>query len=204
MGQKPFPREDKLQFIIKRIGEGASDAEIQEDLLKFGPSGRVPRGQRGIFGEVGIRTIRNIRQVYEVTKELIRTQTKEHDLTLGKADTEHLDQIQLLVQKWKNSFDTKHRPVDVYVLPPSYGVEQEKLFPYALDHCPSVNDEYQALLEKRSDYQAQASELKKSQSEQWRQTFIEMEGKLREALEMCLLSHEYSRHRCTLCSPGSR
>lgn len=204
MGQKPFPREDKLQFIIKRIGEGASDAEIQEDLLKFGPSGRVPRGQRGVFGEVGIRTIRNIRQVYEATKELTKTQTKERNLTLAKTDAEHLDEIQLLIQKWRNSFDTRHRPVDVYVLPPSYSVEQEKLFPYALDHCPSVNDEYQALLDKRSEYQAQLSELKKGQSAQWRQTFMKMGGNLRDALEMCLLSHEYSRHRCPLCSPSSR
>ena len=201
MGQKPFPRENKLQFIIKRIDEGASDAEIQEDLLEFGPSGRVPRGQHGVFGEVGIRTIRNIRQVYVVTKELIKTQTKGQDLAIGKANAEHLDAIQLLIQKWRNSFDTRFRTVDVYVLPPSYSVEQEKLFPYALVHCPSANDEYQALLEKRSEYQAQASELRKSQSEQWRQTFIEMEGKLRDALEMCLLSYEYSRHKCTVCTP---
>ena len=200
MGQKPFPREDKLQFIIKRIGEGASDAEIQEDLLEFGPSGRVPRGQHGVFGEVGIRTIRNIRQVYVVTKELTKTQTKGQDFAIRKANAEHLDAIQLLIQKWRSSFDTRYRPVDGYVLPPSYGFEQEKLFPYVLAHCPSVNDEYQTLMDKKREYQAQSSELKKIQSAKWRQTFIKIEGELKDALEMSLLSHEYSRHRCELCT----
>ena len=164
----------------------------------------MPSGQYGVFGDVGIRTLRNIRQVYEVTKELIRAQLKQQDLTLGKADAEHLDQIQSLIQKWSNSFDVRHRSADAYVLPPRYGVEHDKLFPYALVHCPSVNDEYQALLNKRSDYKIQSSELKKSQAGQWQQAFIEMEGKLRDTLEMCLLSHEYSRHRCALCSPSSK
>lgn len=114
----------------------------------------------------------------------------------------HLDQIQVLIQKWRNSFDTRHRPINSYVLPPIYGVEQERLFPYALNHCPSVNNEYKALLKTRRKYQAQSSELKKSQSERWRQTFIKTESKLRDALGKCLLSHEYSRHRCCLCSPS--
>lgn len=199
MGKKPFPREDKLRFIIQRIGEGASDAEIQEDLLKYGPSGKVPSGQYGVFGDVGIRTLRNIRQVYEVTKELIRTQPKQQDLTLGKADAEHLDQIQALIQKWSNSFDVRHRSADAYVLPPRYGVEHDKLFPYVLDHCSSINDKYQALQSKKNEYQIQPSELKKSQSGQWRQAFIEAEGELRDALEISLLCHEYMTHKCDLC-----
>lgn len=199
MGRQKFPREDKLRFIIQRIGEGASDAEIEEDLLKYGPSGEVPSGQFGAFGEVGIRTLRNIRQVYEVTKELIKTQTKQLDPYLRKASDEHLDQIRALVQRWRNSFDARYRPADAYVLPPRYGVEQDKLFPYVLGHCPSVNDKYQALLSKRNEYQIQSGELKKSQSEQWRQAFIEAEGKLRDALDTSLLSHEYLTHKCGLC-----
>jgi hypothetical protein len=83
MGNQPFPREDKLRFIIQRISEGATDAEIQEDLLRHGPVGKVTAGQFGAFGEVGIRTIRNIRRVYEVTKELTQSQPRLPDLLLS-------------------------------------------------------------------------------------------------------------------------
>lgn len=201
MGKQPFPREDKLRFIIQRISEGASDAQIEQDLLKYGPSGKVPFGQYGAFGEVGIRTLRNIRQVYQVAKELIKTQTEQLDLNIGKANDEHLAQIQALIQRWRNSFDARYRPVDVYVFPPRYGVEQDKLFPYVLDHCPSINTKYQALLTKKNEYQIQSSEPEKSQSGQWRQAFVEAEGKLRDALDTSLLSHEYMTHKCGLC-PG--
>jgi len=204
MGQRPFPREASLRFIIQRIGEGATDAEIQEDLLMHGPSGKMSYNEYGVFGRVGIRTLRNIRQVYGVAKELGATQAKEQDLTLEKAKAQHLDQIQALVQKWSNSFDAGHRPVDVYVLPPRYVVEQDELFPYALDHCPSVNDTYQVLQNERKEYQIQTSEPKKSQSGRWKEAFVKIEGELRNALRMSLLNQEYTRHRCDLCPPVSR
>ena len=60
----------------------------------------VPPGQFGAFGEVGIRTLHNIRWVYEDTKELIGTKIKQLDLSLGKANDERLAQIRALVQKW--------------------------------------------------------------------------------------------------------
>jgi hypothetical protein len=204
MGRKPFPREDTLRFIVQKISEGASDAEIQEGLLEFGPSGRVPRGQHGVFGEVGIRTIHNIRQVYEVTGELISAQAKQQNFTFVNANVKHLEQVQAIIQKWNESLITRHRSADTYVLPPHYNVEQDKLFPYALAHCPSVNDNYQVLLSKSGEYQKQSNELNTSQLEQWKQVFAEMEDKLRDSLEMSLLSQEYIRHRCDLCPTASR
>jgi hypothetical protein len=199
MGKQPFPREDKLRFIVQRIEEGATDAEIQEDLMENGPSGKVPRGEYGAFGEVGIRTLRNIRQVYEVTMGLTKSKIKQPDTTLNKANEEHLAQIQALIQKWSNSFETRYHPANMYVWPPHYGVEQDKLFPHVLDHCPSIKDKYQALQSKKNEYQIQSSELKKSQSGQWQQTFSEAERELRDALEMSLLSQEHIRHKCDLC-----
>jgi hypothetical protein len=165
MGKQPFPGEEKLRFIVRRIEKGASDAEIQENLMEYGPSGKVPQGQHGVFGEVGIRTIHNIRRVYEVTMELAKSKTKQPDTTLDKASEEHLAQIQAFVQKWSNSFETRYHLANVW--PPHYGFEQDKLFPYVLNHCPLIKDKYQALQGKRNEYQIQSSELKKSQSGQW-------------------------------------
>lgn len=199
MGQRPFPGEDELRFIVQRIEDGASDAEIQKDLMKYGPSGRVLPGQHGVYGEVGIRTIRNIRRVYEATTELTRSKIKQPDTILDKANVEHLAQIQTLIQKWSNSFETRYHPANMHVWPPHYGIEQDKLFPHVLDHCPSIKDKYQALRSKRSEYQTQSSKLKKSQSGQWQQTFFDAERELRDALELSLLSQEYIKHKCDLC-----
>lgn len=96
MGQRSFPREDKLRFIIERINSGASDAEIQEDLVKYGPSGRVSPGQFGAFGEVGIRTIRNIRETYEISREVIRKNVLEQDTILKKLTMSILNRFEPL------------------------------------------------------------------------------------------------------------
>ena len=186
-------------------------AKDKETLFGYYEAGlKIGKTSDELLEELSERYNRSPRQIQRYISQLSgRTTNKSLGGAIDQVVTinthnKHLDEIQALIQKWRNSFDARHRSVNVYVLPPSYGVERETLFPYALDHCPSVNNEYQALLDKRSEYQAQLSELKKSQSERWRHIFIEIEGKLRYATEICLLSHEYSRHRCTLCSLDSR
>jgi hypothetical protein len=71
MGQRPFPRQEKLKFIVKKILEGASEAEIQDALTQYGPDGYV-KGGYGVFGEVGSRTIANIKSVVVCAQEMLK------------------------------------------------------------------------------------------------------------------------------------
>lgn len=72
MGRRSFPRQDKLKFIVERIIGGSPDGEIQDALTEYGPFGRVKRGEYGAYGEVGLRTIANIRLVVELTREQVK------------------------------------------------------------------------------------------------------------------------------------
>ena len=199
MGQKPFPGEEKLRFIVERMDGGASDAEIQDDLVTYGASGKVESGHYSVFGEVGSRTLHNIRRVHEITREMVGQRINAPDSALTQARRDHLEDIRALLDRWRRSFDAGLRPTGTYRWPPSYGVETESLFPYVLHHCPSVNGSYTALCNRRTEYHLQSSGRSESQSRQWQQTFIEAERKLKETLEISLLSYEYVTHKCGLC-----
>jgi murein DD-endopeptidase MepM/ murein hydrolase activator NlpD len=147
------------------------------------------------------RSIRQIqRYIEQVDKESARKSTGDdlNQTALSKAYDTHFAEVRSFIEHWKGVVEKRSSPFHV-AWPPHYGAEQDKFFPYVLDHCPSIKDKYQALQSKRNKYQIQSSELKKSQSGQWEQTFIEAEGELRDALEMSLLSQEYIRHKCDLC-----
>ncbi len=199
MGQKPFPGEEKLRFIVERMDGGASDAEIQDDLATYGASGKVESGHYGVFGEVGSRTLHNIRRVHEITRAMVGQRANAPDSALAQARRDHLEDVRALRERWRRSFDAELRPAGTYRMPPGYSVEQDKLFSYVLAHCPSVNASYRVLLTKRDEYRGQPIESKQSLAEQWKQAFIGAEAGLREALDMSLLKHEHVAGTCDLC-----
>ncbi len=72
MGRRSFPGQEQSRFIIERIIGGSSDGAIQKALTEYGPSGRVKPGEYGAYSEVGFRTIANIRQVVNLTREQVK------------------------------------------------------------------------------------------------------------------------------------
>lgn len=144
------------------------------------------------------RSIRQIQRYVEQVDKEISTESSLNQTALNKAHDKHLTEVRSYIEHWKGIVEKRSSSFHV-VWPPYYGVEQDKLFPYILDHCPLIKDKYQALRSSINEYQVQSSELKKSSSEQWQQIFIKAERQLRDALEMSLLSQEYIKHRCDLC-----
>jgi hypothetical protein len=155
----------------------------------------------GILDELSQRYNRSPRQIQryieQVAKE-ISTESSLNQTTLNKAYDEHFAEVRSFIEHWKGIVEKRSSSFHV-VWPPHYGFEQDKLFIYVLDHCPSIKDQYQALLGIRNEYQTKSDELNRNSSEQWQRTFVEAERKLRDTLEMSLLSQEYIRYRCDLC-----
>jgi len=103
MGQKAFPDDKKLQFIIAQLIDNRSDNEIQEALESNGPAGEIPRGKHGAFGAVGSRTLLHIRSIFYITKVLLEPRfVLLNDPSIRKAKVEHLDEIRRLIEYWRN------------------------------------------------------------------------------------------------------
>lgn len=141
MGQKPFPRGEKLSFIIRRLSEGTTDSEIQDDLDNYGAEGKVPLDKPGAFLRVGPRTLDNIKAVYKAAEEILKDRLRrESDPALQKAQEEHLDEISSLISEWKAAIKTS-RIDEVYLHEDSAPwaetwIEKNLLFKAVKEHLP--------------------------------------------------------------------
>ena len=73
-----------------------------------------------------------------------RTKEKSDPLIIAKAKEEHLAEVGLLLREWKSQLGRAH--IDggwLRRLPNNFlGAENKQLFPFVIDHCPSVSEKY--------------------------------------------------------------
>lgn len=165
MGQQPFPKGDKLKFIIQCTSKGFSDLEIQEALTTHGPDGKVKSGEYGAYNQVGIRTLLNIRQVYSVAEEIIRLNTRQElNPALIKAREGHINEIRKLIEHWRDSLRTPSIE-EVYpgTLPLPQAFEDQPLFDSLNAHLlsPSLWQDYSKWARKENDYIVDCQNLAK-------------------------------------------
>ncbi len=177
MGQKPFPREEKLIFIIRRLAEGATDSEIQDDLDSYGPEGKVPKGKYGVFLRVAPRTLNNIRAVYKATEEILTDRLRrESDPILEKAQHDHLGEISNLIGEWKGAI--KISKIDeVYLHEDSAPwaetwFEKQPLFEGVNEHLPHLSfktlwDNYSLWKKAETQYRDACKNLRRKIRQSW-------------------------------------
>jgi hypothetical protein len=64
---------------------------------------------------------------------------KNVGLIITRAKEEHIEQIQQLLLDWRRDIRLKG------AVAPSYPVECEQMFPFVLEHCPSLRERYEVL-----------------------------------------------------------
>ena len=102
MGSRPFPRGEKLKIIIEAIDKGLDYDEILKELNKWVSQELKENRGYGVSAKVGDRTLNNIKAVYEVTKEIVKTKIQQQlDPTLQKAREDHLNNIRAQIESWK-------------------------------------------------------------------------------------------------------
>ncbi len=173
MGQKPFPREEKLNFIIRRLSEGATGSEIQDDLDNYGPEGKVILGEHGAFLRVGPRTLDNIKAVYNTTEGILKDRLRrESDPALQKAQEEHLGEISRLINEWKAAIKPP-RIDEVYLhevsAPWAESCERNPLFKGMKEHLPFENlwQDYSRWKEAETQYRDACNELRDEIRQSW-------------------------------------
>lgn len=85
------------------------------------------------------------------------------DNILIEATNRHLKGIALLLERWGDNLETARNIGDYAV---TYDVEGRPLFPYVLQHCPSVNKKYQNLKLKRQEFETKMERLAKRLAEE--------------------------------------
>lgn len=173
MGQKPFPRGEKLNFIIRRLSEGVPDSEIQDELDHYGPEGKVPLGEPGAFLRVTPRTLDNIKAVFMATDEILKDRLRlESDPALQKAQEEHLNEISRLINEWKAAIKT-YRIDEVYLYevpaPWAESCERNPLFKGMKEHLPFENlwQNYSRWKEAETQYRDACKELRDEIRQSW-------------------------------------
>jgi len=174
MGQKPFPRKEKLNFIIRRLSEGATDSEIQDDLDNYGPEGKVPLDKPGAFLRLGPRTLDNIKAVYKATEEILKDRLRrESDPAFQKAQEGHLDEISSLINEWKNAINTS-RIDEVYLQEDSAPwaetwIEKNLLFKAVKEHLPikSLWESYSRWKRAETRYRDACKKLRQRVRQTW-------------------------------------
>ena len=148
MGQKPFPRGEKLNFIIRLLSEGTkTDSDIQDALANYGPEGRVPAGKYGAFGGVSPRTLANIKAVYKATEETLGDRLRrEFDPILQKAQEDHLKEVRGQIELWKEHLQTPQiNQVYPRMALPTQHIEDNILFSSLREHLPEEHSSFATL-----------------------------------------------------------
>lgn len=197
------PKDTKWDRVDVSKKKNVSAAD-KETLFRYYEAGlKIGKTSEEVLEELSERYNRSPRQIQRYISQVTERMTKE---SLGNAldqvvninaYVEHIAEIHTFIERWKGLIENRNSRVRV-VWPPYYhGLERDELFSYVLRHCPSINVKYQALKSVRDKYESEKESASKVGN--YGKTFAEAEKQLRHAIEMGLLSHEYSRHRCDLC-----
>jgi len=86
-------------------------------------------------------------ELSEVTQPLI-PKAREEDIegvtktSISKAKEEHFEQIRLLLIDWRRDIRLKN-VTNTGVTAPVFPIECEEMFPFVIEHCPSIKDIYE-------------------------------------------------------------
>lgn len=193
-------RWDKNDFSKKKH---ISDEEKKAIFWSYQAGVKADKASGDLLEELSLKHGKSPRQIQRYISQVTEKMTKESlgntidQIVTIKAQDEHLTEIRTFIERWKDLIENRNSPVRV-VWPPYYhGLERDELFSYVLQHCPSINVKYQPLKSLRDKYESEKESASKVGN--YRKTFAEAEKQLRDAIEMGLLSYEYSMHRCDLC-----
>jgi len=205
MGSPKDTKWDRADISKKK----SVSTQDKETIFRYYQAGlKIGKTSEEMLEELSERYNRSSRQIQRYISQINERMTTESlgnaldQIITIKAHDEHLTEIRAFIERWKVLIENRDSPVRV-VWPPYYhGLEHDELFSHVLQHCPSINVKYQALKSVRDRYESEKKSASKVRNR--RKTFTEAERQLRSAIEISLLSHEYSRHRCDLCPPISR